>query len=75
MQSLIQRAFELAPECSTMKELRQRLEREGYSSVSTHLGGLATQRQLRPLFNNGEGQLPRGPRREPMNPILKIGEG
>jgi hypothetical protein len=42
MQSPIQRAFEVAPTCSTMKELRQQLEREKYSSVSTHLGGLAT---------------------------------
>ncbi len=57
------------------RPLVQLLEREGYISVSTHLGGLATQRQLRSLFNNGERQRLHGPRREPMNSILKIGEG
>lgn len=55
MQSLLQRAFELAPECSTMKELRKRLSDEGYDGIDADIGGLGTKRQLRALFNQGQG--------------------
>lgn len=61
MQDLIQRAFELAPECSSLKELRQHLASEGCDRLDAHLGGLSIQRQLRSYFDHMEGQRPRGP--------------
>jgi hypothetical protein len=54
MQSLIERAFKLAPECRTLKELRQRLSSEGYNRLDAHLGGLGTKRQLRARFNQSQ---------------------
>jgi hypothetical protein len=33
----VERAFQLAPECRDMDELRARLAREGYSNVDAHL--------------------------------------
>ena len=33
----IERAFELAPECSDIKSVRAALRREGYSNVDAHL--------------------------------------
>ena len=35
----VERAFELAPECATIEEIRNRLRREGYSNVDAHLQG------------------------------------
>jgi hypothetical protein len=55
------RAFELAPRCSSTRELRRLLQAEGCSDVTEHLSGLGTQRQLRALFNGGAGQRKRGP--------------
>lgn len=55
MQSLLHRALELAPECSTMLELKKRLKAEGFENLDAHLGGLGTKRQLRARFNQGEG--------------------
>jgi hypothetical protein len=39
----IERAFELAPECSDIESVRAALRREGYSNVDAHLSG----RQIR----------------------------
>lgn len=61
MKHPVERAFELAPECGTMADLRTRLRKEGHADLELHLGGLATQRQLRKLFNKGVGQRKRGP--------------
>lgn len=55
MQTVLQRAIELAPECSTMGELRKRLKAEGFESLDAHIFGLGTKRQLRGLFNHGKG--------------------
>lgn len=33
----VERAYQLAPECTTIDELRLKLEREGYSNVHAHL--------------------------------------
>jgi hypothetical protein len=55
MQSVFERALALAPECSTMLELRKRLKVEGFENLDAHIGGLGTKRQLRGLFNQGEG--------------------
>ncbi len=55
MKSPLQRAMELAPECSTMAELHKRLKAEGFENLDPHIGGLGTKRQLRSLFNAGQG--------------------
>ena len=62
MTNIIQRAYELAPQCASVKELRRALAGEGYSSIDAHIGGLGTQRQLRKLYNGGAGALKRGPK-------------
>jgi hypothetical protein len=36
---VIERAYELAPECSTLDELRAALRRERHSNIDTHLSG------------------------------------
>ena len=36
---IIERAYELAPECGTIDEVRAALRREGYSNVDAHLAG------------------------------------
>jgi hypothetical protein len=54
MQSLVERAFELAPECRNLRELRQRLSSEGYNRLDAHLGGLGTERQLRACFDRSQ---------------------
>lgn len=43
----IQRAFTLAPDCTTIDEIRSKLKREGFESVQEHLQGASIQRQLR----------------------------
>jgi hypothetical protein len=43
---IIERAFELAPECGSIEELRQRLVREGYFQVRSYLAGKEINRQL-----------------------------
>lgn len=50
MRNVVERAFELAPECTNATELKKRLSREGYDSVDAHIGGLGTRRQLKVLF-------------------------
>lgn len=67
MSSAIKRAFELAPDCRTLTELRQRLSMEGYGNLQAHIGGRGTQRQLKVLFNNGQGALKTGPKKEPVS--------
>lgn len=34
---IIARAFELAPQCATLKDLARKLDQEGYPSVRAHL--------------------------------------
>jgi hypothetical protein len=36
---VIERAYELAPECGSVDEVRAALRREGYSNVDGHLAG------------------------------------
>ncbi len=55
MSNIVERAFALAPECSTMLELKKRLKDEGLTGVEVHIGGLGTRRQLRARFNGGAG--------------------
>lgn len=61
---LIARAFELAPECSSLKELRRKLQVEGYAllSIDMHLNGRGIHRELQKLYNGGAGTKKRGPK-------------
>lgn len=59
---IIERAFQLAPQCSGIKELRKALAKEEYAQFDAHLDGLGIQRQLRKLYNNGAGTKKRGPK-------------
>ncbi|WP_338501428.1 hypothetical protein V6R86_01520 [Sphingomonas kaistensis] len=38
-----------------MAELHKRLKAEGFENLDPHIGGLGTKRQLRSLFNAGQG--------------------
>ena len=40
MTGTVQRAFELAPECTSFDELRRKLKKEGHSNVDEHLQGV-----------------------------------
>lgn len=61
---LVARAFELAPRCSSLRDLHKLLRQEGYSSalVESHLCGLHTRRQLKQRYNGGEGARKTGPK-------------
>jgi hypothetical protein len=37
--SIIERAFQLAPLCTSREELKLRLKREGYDQIDAHLSG------------------------------------
>jgi len=45
----VERAFQLAPECSSILEVRARLAKEGCENVEAHVQGMLT-RQLKPLL-------------------------
>jgi hypothetical protein len=60
--NIIERAFQLAPECGSIKELRKALAKEGFSQFDLQLEGLGIQRELRKLYNQGEGARKRGPK-------------
>ena len=49
---VIERAYQLARsgECRNLEEIKRRLSREGYDSVSFHLGGKLTKEQLKGLI-------------------------
>ena len=47
---LIQRAFQLAPECGSIMELKRKLRAEGYAQVDAHLGGKLIKTQMNGLF-------------------------
>lgn len=46
----IERAFQVAPECTSLDELRYKLKTEGYSSVDEHLQGSSIRSDLKRLF-------------------------
>ena len=48
---LIERAFELAPTCINIEEIRSALRREGYSNVDAHLTGRVIRADLSKLMN------------------------
>jgi hypothetical protein len=45
--NIIERAFQLAPECQSIGELRNRLSHEGYLQVDAHLGGRMIKSEIR----------------------------
>ena len=56
--NIVERAFELASECLTLKELRERLNREGYGRTDIHLslGGRFIRTQLTERLQPSEKQ-------------------
>ena len=46
----VERAFELAPNCRTIEELRSKLVREAHSNVDAHLQG-SLRRDLKRVLN------------------------
>jgi hypothetical protein len=44
--TIIERAFQVAPECGSVEEVKRRLMREGYFSVQAHLSGPRIRAQL-----------------------------
>jgi hypothetical protein len=43
-------AYQLAPECTNLDDVRHKLKKEGYSSVEEHLQGGSIQKDLRRLL-------------------------
>ena len=43
----VERAFQLAPECQTIDEVRAKLKHEGHSNVDAHLQGGAIRQELK----------------------------
>jgi hypothetical protein len=50
----VQRGYELAPECSTMEELREKLVKEGCTNIDAHLQG-SVRSEVKKLLKKGEG--------------------
>lgn len=46
MSDTVKRAFELAPECGSIKELSRRLTQEGHDAVHEHLQGSGIKKEL-----------------------------
>lgn len=51
--NVIERAFELAPECGSLSELQRRLIEEGYVHVNAHLSGWLIRRQILNMLKGG----------------------
>lgn len=49
--TIIERAFEIAPQCGSIDELKRRLTQEGYSNVNAHFAGRQLKAQLSGLLN------------------------
>ncbi|MEO6256885.1 MAG: hypothetical protein ABIO69_08765 [Sphingomicrobium sp.] len=48
--SVVERAFDVAGQCSTIDEIRRLLRDEGFAQVDAHLGGRTIRRQLKALL-------------------------
>ena len=61
---IVARAFELAPECSSLKELRNKLRCDGYTlaSIDMHLEGRGIRREMQKFYNGGTGVKKRRPK-------------
>jgi tRNA G26 N,N-dimethylase Trm1 len=49
-QNIIERAFQLAPDSTSIEEIRKTLRREGYSNVDAHLEGASIKADLKKRF-------------------------
>jgi hypothetical protein len=49
-QNIIERAFQLAPDSTSIEEIRKTLRREGYSNVDAHLEGVSIKADLKKRF-------------------------
>ena len=49
-QNIIERAFELARNSTSIDEIRKALRQEGYSNVDAHLGGASIKADLKKRF-------------------------
>jgi hypothetical protein len=47
---IIERAFQLAPEVSSVDEIRKALRQEGYANVDAHLAGASIRADLKKRF-------------------------
>ena len=47
---IIERAFQLAPDVSSVEEIRKALRHEGYSNVDAHLAGASIRADLKKRF-------------------------
>jgi hypothetical protein len=56
--NIIERAFQLAPECGSIEELKRKLAREGYFQVNAHLSGRQIRSQLHQRLNPALAQKP-----------------
>ena len=48
--NIIERAFQLAPDATSIDDIRKALRREGYSNVDAHLEGASIKAQLKKKF-------------------------
>jgi hypothetical protein len=48
---IVERAFDIAPECGSMEEVKRRLIREGFEQVNAHLSGWQIRREVRGRLN------------------------
>jgi tRNA G26 N,N-dimethylase Trm1 len=51
-QNIIERAFELAREATTIDDIRRTLRQEGYANVDAHLAGASIKADLKKQFKN-----------------------
>ena len=50
MMGIIERAYQLAPECKSLEEVRAKLKRERHESVDAHFASAVLKRELRKLL-------------------------
>jgi hypothetical protein len=51
-ENIIERAFQLAPDFTSIEEIRKALRHEGYSNVDAHLGGASIKADLKKRFRD-----------------------
>jgi hypothetical protein len=54
--NVIERAFQLASDCQSVVEVRERLRREGYIQVDAHFSGRMVKKQIRQRLKGGSPQ-------------------
>jgi hypothetical protein len=52
--NIIERAFQIASECQSVVQVRNRLSREGYLQVDAYLSGRGIKRQIKQRLSSGE---------------------